>query len=360
MGNEVHEIGKNQTQLSNNHFYFHFQNDYSNSKVNIKTLISSKFGLSDWVTLSYFPSYIFLDFWRFLPKLHNIYYTLIQHTCHLSMSYSHFPLGVKCLKTSVSIYWAPLISQMITVCHGLHHNSAWTLIVKGTKYLLSVYSVAQLCPIPCDSVDCSLPGSSVHEIFQTRILEWVAISSSRESSQTRDRNLISHVSWIGRRILHHCTNREAKISPNSHRNTFLSQYLSDWAFLSLKILLSPYLLQILSWLLICNYYLTVPHCQNTDKNPRFKVFKQILNPQPRDGTQVSHTAGKFFTIWATREGPVDMSLSKTLGESEEEESGVLQSVESQRAGHDLATEHNKTNFLLPISPPFLLHIKFFI
>jgi len=121
------------------------------------------------------------------------------------MSYSHFPLGVKCLKTSVSVYWTPLISQMIIVCHWLHHNSAWTLIVKSTKYLLYVYSVAQLCPILCDSMDCSLPGSSVCEIFQTRILEWVAISSSRESSQTRDRNLISHVFWIGRRILYHCT-----------------------------------------------------------------------------------------------------------------------------------------------------------
>ena len=94
-------------------------------------------------------------------KIHNIYNTLIQHTCHLSMSYSHFPLGVKCLKTSVSIYWTPLISQMITVCHWLHHNSAWTLIVKSTKYLLYVYSVAQLCPILCDSMDCSLPGFSV-------------------------------------------------------------------------------------------------------------------------------------------------------------------------------------------------------
>ena len=34
----------------------------------------------------------------------------------------------------------------------------------------------------CDPLDCSLPGSSVREIFQTRILEWVAISFSSESS----------------------------------------------------------------------------------------------------------------------------------------------------------------------------------
>ena len=42
----------------------------------------------------------------------------------------------------------------------------------------------------------SLPGSSVHGIFQARILEWVAISFSRQSSQPRDQTLVSHI--IGR------------------------------------------------------------------------------------------------------------------------------------------------------------------
>ena len=40
------------------------------------------------------------------------------------------------------------------------------------------WSVALLCPTLCDPIDCSPPGSSVHEILQARILEWVAISSS--------------------------------------------------------------------------------------------------------------------------------------------------------------------------------------
>ena len=42
--------------------------------------------------------------------------------------------------------------------------------------------VAQYCPTLCDPMDCSLLGSSVHGIFQVRILEWVAISCSRRSS----------------------------------------------------------------------------------------------------------------------------------------------------------------------------------
>ena len=47
--------------------------------------------------------------------------------------------------------------------------------------------VAKCCPTLCDPMDSSLPGSSVHGILQARILEWVAISFARGSSQLRDR-----------------------------------------------------------------------------------------------------------------------------------------------------------------------------
>ena len=57
--------------------------------------------------------------------------------------------------------------------------------------------VTQLCPTLCDPMDCSPPASSVHGILQARILEWVAISFSRGSSQSRDQN---SVSGIGRQI----------------------------------------------------------------------------------------------------------------------------------------------------------------
>ena len=38
--------------------------------------------------------------------------------------------------------------------------------------------VSQLCPTPSDPMDCSLPGSSAHGIFQARVLEWGAIAFS--------------------------------------------------------------------------------------------------------------------------------------------------------------------------------------
>ena len=55
--------------------------------------------------------------------------------------------------------------------------------------------VTQSCLTLCDPMDCSPPVSSVHGIFQVRILEWVAIPFPRGSSQTRNR---THVFCIGR------------------------------------------------------------------------------------------------------------------------------------------------------------------
>ena len=57
-----------------------------------------------------------------------------------------------------------------------------SVIVYEDRIFMEVCSVTQLCPTLCDPRDCSPPGSSVHGIFQARILEWVAISYSRRSS----------------------------------------------------------------------------------------------------------------------------------------------------------------------------------
>ena len=66
-------------------------------------------------------------------------------------------------------------------------------------------SVTQLCSTLCDPMNCSPPGSSVHGILRARILEWVAMPSSRASSRPRDQ---THVSCIGRRVLYHWAVRE--------------------------------------------------------------------------------------------------------------------------------------------------------
>ena len=58
---------------------------------------------------------------------------------------------------------------------------------------LYLYIIAQSCLTLCNPMDCSLTSSSVHGIFQARILEWVAIYFSKGSSQPRDRTQVSHM-----------------------------------------------------------------------------------------------------------------------------------------------------------------------
>ena len=98
--------------------------------------------------------------------------------------------------------WAMKVCWLWTVpyfvCLLSSHSWAWVSrspdfnTWKGEKSVL----VAQSCPTLCNPMDCSPPGSSVHGIFQARILEWVAIRFSRESSQPRDRSPVSRI--VGR------------------------------------------------------------------------------------------------------------------------------------------------------------------
>ena len=61
----------------------------------------------------------------------------------------------------------------------------------------------------CDPMNCSPPGSSVQGVFQTRILERVAVSYSRGSSRSRGWTGVSGVSCLGRWVLYHCATWEA-------------------------------------------------------------------------------------------------------------------------------------------------------
>ena len=83
------------------------------------------------------------------------------------------------------------------------HYPQWAQLVlpcqeqlQGPVLSLSESEVAQSCPTLCDPMDCSLPGFSVHGIFQARILEWAAISFSRGSSRPRDQTQVSRT--VGR------------------------------------------------------------------------------------------------------------------------------------------------------------------
>ena len=65
-------------------------------------------------------------------------------------------------------------------------SAAFWSVVKSSE-------VAQSCLTLCNPIDCSLSGSSIHGIFQARVLEWTAISFSRGSSRPRTRTPVSHI-----------------------------------------------------------------------------------------------------------------------------------------------------------------------
>ena len=89
--------------------------------------------------------------------------------------------------------------------------------------------VAQSGPTLCDSMDCSLPGSSIHGIYQSRVLEWVAIFFSRGSSQARNWTRVSRI--IGR-CFTIWTTREVRRNIPEHNKSYIwkpqSKHYPQW------------------------------------------------------------------------------------------------------------------------------------
>ena len=74
--------------------------------------------------------------------------------------------------------------------------ASWEICMQVKKQQLELdmeQQTTQSCPTLCDPMDSSLPSSSVHGIFQAIVLEWIAISFSRVSSQPRDRTWVSRI-----------------------------------------------------------------------------------------------------------------------------------------------------------------------
>ena len=93
--------------------------------------------------------------------------------------------------------WSPLgwTGWISLQSKGLSRVFSNTIVQKKKSF--------QLCPILCDPMGFSPPGSSVCGILQARMLEWVAISFARGSSWPRVQTHISYVSCIGKQVLYH-------------------------------------------------------------------------------------------------------------------------------------------------------------
>ena len=91
----------------------------------------------------------------------------------------------------------PSLCQCVRPHRFVKLKKAWN---SSSPISNSTRSITQSCLTLCSPVDCSPPGSSVHGIFQARILKWVAISFSRGSYPLRNQTCISCIAW---QILYH-------------------------------------------------------------------------------------------------------------------------------------------------------------
>ena len=140
--------------------------------------------------------------------------------------------------------------------------------------------VAQSCPTLCNPMDYNLPGFSICGIFQARVLEWVAISFSRGIFPTRKSNSgLPHCSQTLYPLSHQGSPKKVKVKAlvDQSHPTLCSHMDCSLPGSSVHGILQA---RILKW---------VPYSRRSS--------------QPRDWTQVSCIAGRFFTSWPTRETP---------------------------------------------------------
>ena len=103
---------------------------------------------------------------------------------------------LKCINDNLILIlskWSerPMLSNLYADLSQFLYSSSF----QSFKAAIALCSVIQLCLTLCDPMEYSWPGSSVHGIFQARILAWVAISSSRGSSQGLKLCLLQFLHW---------------------------------------------------------------------------------------------------------------------------------------------------------------------
>ena len=128
------------------------------------------------------------------PSIHLSFLSFICLSIHLSVSIMSF------LYYLSAIYICMYLSSNHLSIHLTTHPSIH-LSLYLPSYLSShlfLVCFGQSCQTLCDPMHCSPPGSSVPGILQARILDWVAMPSSRVSSRPRDQTCVS---CIGRRML---------------------------------------------------------------------------------------------------------------------------------------------------------------
>ena len=142
----------------------------------------------------------FFCFLFFYSKKISYAYSEVKFNSQESSCFINYQLinDQSCFIIASSFRWLSLNS----ICH----------VISSKNILMCVHAqLLQSGPTLCNLIDCSPPGSFVHGILQARILEWVAMPSSRGYSQPRDWTLVSQGSCIAGRSFTIWTTREAPI-----------------------------------------------------------------------------------------------------------------------------------------------------
>ena len=125
-------------------------------------------------------SFFFAYFSKLLVILMEVYFWIfVLFHCFIWLSVSNYTF----LYSSLIIYWS--LSKAFKMMHFIYFIYILSLLsgrrVNKTKIISRLQSeVAQSCPTSSDLMDCSLPDSSIHGIFQARVLEWDAIAFSNQ------------------------------------------------------------------------------------------------------------------------------------------------------------------------------------
>ena len=129
----------------------------------------------------------FHDFLNFI--IHDFFFFLVQSKKYLPNPWSQ-DFFLSSLLEALQFYFS--------------HLGHWSTLI-----LVSVLCVLSHVWLFATPWTCNPPGTSVHGVFQARILEWVIIFYSRRSSWPRDQTCVCCISCIGRQIVYHCTTWKA-------------------------------------------------------------------------------------------------------------------------------------------------------
>ena len=149
--------------------------------------------------LPYFPGKSLLFFRMICMQITVVKYDkctqCISSLCMNTMECKGMQLILRCKGVRERTLQSGVMSWKISKFNRHLEGELWR---PWASTCMNVCEVAQSCPTLCDPIDCSLPHSFVHGIFQARVLERVAISFSMGSSQPRDRTWVSRI--VGRRF----------------------------------------------------------------------------------------------------------------------------------------------------------------